>query len=224
VTQSRPDMSTRIKEKVNKSVEQLERARAEFNFRSLESHISRDARVLDVGAWACYLGQLLKDRLECDVLSLDVTDANKTSMPFRLFDGRIFPVESKSFDVVLLLYVLHHAADDEILMKEARRVCAEDGCVIVAEDSVDGLWNRWLTFGLHVWLKIVARLGWEGRFRPVPEWQQRFQSAGFSVLRTVHLGHHLGKRFWPNNILFVLKKSPVSSVAHKAVDPLLVKG
>src|SRR5437879_2995283 len=132
--------------------ERVERARAEFNFRSVEAHIPRGAKVLDVGAWSCYLGELLRDRLACEVLSLDVVDANQTNMPFQVFGGKTLPVDSGAFDVVLLLYVLHHAVEDAPLLDEARRVLRKGGRLLVAEDSVDSLWNRILTVGFHVWL------------------------------------------------------------------------
>src|ERR1035441_154933 len=119
----------------------IEKARAEFNFRSIEALIPRGSRVLDVGAWSCYLGQLLRDRMGCEVLSLDVVNANQTDMPFQVFDGQALPVDSGSFDVVLFLYVLHHAADDQPLLDEASRVLRDGGCLLIAEDSVDGLWR-----------------------------------------------------------------------------------
>jgi len=53
-------------------------------------------------------------------------------------------VEARSYDVVLFLYVLHHAADE--------RVLRDDGCLLIAEDSVDGLWNSVLTVGFHIFL------------------------------------------------------------------------
>src|SRR5579872_887282 len=102
--------------------EQVEKARAEFNFSSIRGHLSNGSKVLDVGGWSCYLGELLQSRMSCDVLSLDVVDANKTDLPFQVFDGKTLPVESGSFDVVLLLYVLHHAAEDQPLLEEAGRV------------------------------------------------------------------------------------------------------
>ena len=187
--------------------ERVERARAEFNYRSVESHVPRGARVLDVGAWRCYLGEILRDRLGCDVLSLDVVDANKTAMPFRIFDGKNLPADSGSFDVVLLLYVLHHAVEDTPLLNEARRVLRDGGRLIVAEDSVDGLWNRTLTVGFHVWLYLITRMGCDGEFRRREEWRERFARAGFQVKESSWLGHHLGRRLWPNNLLFVLEKS-----------------
>lgn len=204
------DIGKRITTVVQKKVEALEKERAEFNFRSIQPYIPLGSRVLDVGAWKCYLGELLKERCRCDALSVDVVNVNATSMPFLLFDGRTFPVKSESIDVVLLLYVLHHASDDEILMREARRVLAKEGRVLIAEDMVDGLWNKIRTYGLHLWLKCVAGLGWDGCFRKIPEWQVRFWNLGFEAEWTVHLGHHLGRRLWPSNVLFVLRERPLN--------------
>ena len=196
----------RIARRFDKESERVERARAEFNYRSVEAYIPRGARVLDVGAWSCYLGELLRDRLACDVLSLDVVDANQTGMPFCVFDGRTLPVDTASFDVVLLLYVLHHAVEDTPLLNEARRVLREDGRLVVAEDSVDSLWNRIITVGFHVWLYLITRMGCDGKFRRSEEWRERFRIAGFQVKESSWLGRHLGRRLWPNNLLFVLEK------------------
>jgi SAM-dependent methyltransferase len=189
-----------------KQGERVERARAEFNYRSIEPHLEPGSRVLDVGAWNCYLGELLRDRLDCQVLSLDVVDANQTKMPFRIFDGKRLPAAPGSFDVVLLLYVLHHAADDEPLLREARRVVGETGRILVAEDNVDGLWNRALTVGFHGWLWMATRMGCDGRFRTTEEWRRRFSRFGLKLRTTAFLGHHLGKRMWPKNTFFVLEK------------------
>src|SRR5579871_1581574 len=120
-----------IARRMQEEGERVERERAEFNFRSIEREIARGSKVLDVGAWSCYLGEILRDRLGCQVLSLDVVNVNKTDMPFQVFDGKTLPVDARSFDVVLLLYVLHHASDDEPLLKEARRVVREGGRVLI---------------------------------------------------------------------------------------------
>ena len=196
-----------LNDKIQKASERIEKERAEFNFRSIQAFVPVGSRVLDVGAWSCYLGQMLRDRLQCEVLSLDVVDANKTDMPFQVFDGKVLPVESGSFDVVLLLYVLHHAAEDHPLLEEAHRVLRDGGLVLVAEDSIDGLWNKILTIGFHLYLWLVTRMTCDGKFRTTPEWRQRFQAAGFTLHQTLPLGHHLRRVLWPNNVLFVLEKS-----------------
>jgi SAM-dependent methyltransferase len=195
-----------IAAKLQRESARVEKARAEFNFRSIQSRVPRGCKVLDVGAWSCYLGQLLRDRMGCEVLSLDVVNANKTDMPFQVFDGKALPVASRSFDVVLFLYVLHHAADDRPLLDEASRVLRDGGCLLIAEDSVDGLWNRALTVGFHNWLWLATRMTCSGKFRTTGQWQERLHAAGFEVKETIFLGHHLGRFLWPNNVLFVLKK------------------
>jgi len=194
----------------------IEKARAEFNFCSIQPHLTRGCKILDVGAWSCYLGELLSGRMGCEVLSLDVVNANKTNVPFRIFDGKRLPVDSGSFDVVLLLYVLHHAADDEPLLTEANRALRDGGRVLVAEDSVDGLWNRILTVGFHVYLWLATRMSCDGVFRTAREWRERFQNAGYAIKATVLLGHHLGRTLWPNNVLFVLEKKAASQLAASA--------
>jgi SAM-dependent methyltransferase len=200
-------LSQAVSAKLRTKAETVERARAEFNFSCIAPEIAPRSNVLDIGAWKCYLGELLQERRGCDVLGLDVVDANKTDVPLRLFDGQTLPVDSGDFDVVLLLYVLHHAAEDERLLQEARRVLTDDGILIIAEDVVDGLWNRVLTMGFHVWLWLVTGMTWNGQFRKIAEWQKRFQSLGFETCSTKLLGHHLGRCLWPRNVLFVLRKA-----------------
>ena len=200
------ELAHAISKQMQEVTERTERARAEFNFRSIRNHIPRGARVLDVGAWSCYLGELLRDRLDCDVLSLDVVDVNKTGVPFQVFDGKTLPVESASFDCVLLLYVLHHASDDEPLLREAQRVLRDGGRLLVAEDSVETIWNRMITIGFHVWLWLVTRMGCSGTFRTSKQWIGRFSMAGFQPREIQDLGHHLNRSAWPKNILFSLEK------------------
>jgi SAM-dependent methyltransferase len=178
-------------------IKNLERERADFNFRSIQPYLPRNARALEIEAQSNELGKILKERAGCD------------ATPLPHFDGGTLPFESKSFDVVLLLYVLHLTADDGRLLEEARRVCKDGGCVIVAEDSVDGFWNRLTTAGFHLRSQSQAGIKRDGRFRTMAGWRSCFQKAGLTVDWTICLGRHLGRRLWPNNLLFVLSKSHV---------------
>lgn len=176
------------------------------NLASIGPHIPRGSAVLDIGAWDGLLGQALAGERDCRVLGVDVVDRNQTGVPFRTFDGRTLPVTAgERFDVVLLLYVLHHAADDLNLLREARRVLAPGGCVIVGEDVVEGLGQRLRTVGFHVFLLVFQGMGWKGRFRTAGAWHQRFAAAGLGVERVVHVGAQGGRRLFPDNVLFVLR-------------------
>jgi ubiquinone/menaquinone biosynthesis C-methylase UbiE len=180
-------------------------ARAAFNADTVGPWVPRGSRLLDVGSWDARTAALLRDERGCDVLAVDVVDKNVTDVPFATFDGLTLPADDGSRDVVTLLYVLHHAADDLALLREARRVIAAGGRVLVAEDLVETLPQRLVTVGFHVWLWLWTWMGWAGRFRRVEDWSARFAEAGLVVAERKDLGPHLGRTLWPRNVLFVLE-------------------
>ncbi len=186
-------------------VARVEVARAAFNADTVGPCVPHGSRVLDVGAWDARTAALLRDERGCDVLAVDVVDKNVTDVPFGLFDGITLPVADGSRDVVTLLYVLHHAADDLALLREARRVLAPGGRVLVAEDMVQTAAQRLVTVGFHVWLWLWTWMGWAGQFRRFDAWTARFAEAGLRVVERRELGSHLGRALWPKNVLFVLQ-------------------
>jgi ubiquinone/menaquinone biosynthesis C-methylase UbiE len=136
---------------------------------------------------------------------VDVTEPAEAGVPFVRFDGRRLPVEDASVDAVLLLYVLHHAADDAALLREARRVVRPGGVVVIGEDQVETASQRAVTVGFHAWLWTFTFMGWKGEFRKTAAWRARFADAGFTVEQAIDHGPHLGKRLWPRNTVFVLR-------------------
>ena len=96
-----------------------------WNVATVAPYVPPGARVLDVGSWDCKLGAALRDR-GARVTCVDVVDKNRTDVELRLMRGATLPVTGdERFDVVQFLYVLHHAADDLALLREARRVVAD---------------------------------------------------------------------------------------------------
>jgi SAM-dependent methyltransferase len=186
--------------------ERIQRAHAEFNYASVAPHVPDGASVLDVGAWDGRLGAMLRDRKGCRPVLVDVVDKNTTDLPFRVFDGNTLPLQDgERFDVVQLLYVLHHAGDDLALLREARRALAPGGRLIVAEDMVESVAQRAITVGFHIWLLTFTFMGWKGEFRRLEAWRARFAEAGFAVEAVVPLGPHMGKPLWPRNVVFRLR-------------------
>jgi SAM-dependent methyltransferase len=187
-------------------VKHFQGRRMEFNYASIEGHIHNGASVIEIGSWDCLFPRLLRDRKGCKMLCVDVVDKNETDLPLRLFDGRTLPLEAgEKFDVVTLLYVLHHASEDEVLLREAVRACAPTGCVLVAEDMVETWFESIITVGFHVVLLLATGMGWSGRFRKMKTWEARFDQAGLRIKQVVFLGHHIGKWWWPKNVLYVLQ-------------------
>jgi SAM-dependent methyltransferase len=192
----------------------INRRHTEFNYAAVAPHIPHGATVLDVGAWDGSLARLLADRKACRPLLVDVVDKNQSGLPFRRFDGVHLPLApGERFDVVQLLYVLHHAADDHALLTEARRALAPGGTLLVAEDLVETPLQRAITVGFHVWLLTFTFMGWRGSFRRIAAWRERFAAAGLEVVTIDHLGAHMGNALMPRNVVFRLRAAPDHSPA-----------
>lgn len=184
--------------------ERIRDAHTERAFRGVARFVGDGTRVLDVGAWDGRLGRLYRDRKGCDVVLADVDDVNVTDLPFRRIEGTTLPVGlGERFDVVQLLYVLHHAADDLAVLREARRAVAPGGRVLVAEDQVETPGQRVVTVAFHLWLLAFTFMGWKGRFRRLDAWRARFAEADLAVDEVVPLG--TAGALWPRNVLFVLR-------------------
>jgi len=164
--------------------------RARWTARRLGPWIQPADHVLDVGAGDCRLAELLTHKVGCRVTPVDVADYNKTSLPLTRFDGRRLPFDDDSFDVVLLIFVLHHAADPRSVLEEARRVCRRH--VIVFEDINVNFWDRWVFRGFHRWLEWSQKIP-----RPFHEWQpdrwsQLAREVGLREAERTPIGRQLG--------------------------------
>jgi SAM-dependent methyltransferase len=161
--------------------------------------LPRDARVLDVGCGNGFIAHHLSALLGRAVLGIDLQNTAEAPINYRHFDGNHFPVTSRSFDVVLLCYVLHHAQNIESTLTELRRVLIEGGTAVVYEDVPERWWDR-LVCSIH-------DRQWRNRtgpctFRNRREWRRVFIGAGFEVVqerklsRWRNLAHPVGRRLY----------------------------
>ena len=90
-----------------------------------------------------------------------------------------FPALDDSLDAVLLCYVLHHAQDVSVVLKETRRVLRHNGLAVIYEDIPRSWWDK-----VVCW---IHNRQWRARtgpctFRRAPEWRAIFNSFGFEVV------------------------------------------
>lgn len=149
--------------------------------RNFLSDIAAGSMVLDVGAGSGKLAQYISHSHGVDVRMVDVVDHNSTDRPLTLYDGVHLPFTDESFDICLLVFVLHHAADPKQLLREVARVSKRR--LIVVEDTPSNAferaaWSRWdyfLNHGQHDDIAVAHEA-----LSPM-EWRNIFGDMGMTV-------------------------------------------
>jgi len=99
-------------------------------------------RIIDIGSGTGDVAFLLGKQGK-DVTPVDVGDFHGPRLVKTIiYDGQKLPFPNRSFDTALLLMVMHHTPNPEIVFDEASRVAKE---LIVIETSYTTPINRWFT-------------------------------------------------------------------------------
>ena len=170
-----------------------------------------DASALDVGCGDGELDrQLAELRPDLQIQGIDVLIREGARVPVRAFDGERLPDSDDSFDVVLLVDVLHHTPDPVVLLKEARRVARQS--VIIKDHCRDGLlagptlrfmdWIGNARHGVALPYNYWPRSRWLATFRDlkldIEEWRSKLglyaPPAGWVFERSLHFLARLSAR------------------------------
>ena len=151
----------------------------------LRSRIPQGSSVLDVGSGDGTIARTIADaRPDISVEGVDVLVRPVTAIPTRQYDGLHLPFTNDSFDVVMLVDVLHHTPDPGAVLKETARVARDR---VVIKDHLTDRWGsvpilrfmNWVGNAPHgvalpynyqsqtQWLKLLAQAGLR-----VEEWRQ----------------------------------------------------
>ncbi len=152
-------------------------SRAEQITQHFADQISEKSRVLDLGGgWGFYADPLKRRGHES--LILDVVKPGYQRAPVVLYDGSRIPFPDKSFDVTVLVTMLHHVPDPEALFREVRRVTRQK--VVVVEDLYHHTAGRWWTICRDRILNVEF-MAHPHQFRTDGGWREFFKTAGFKV-------------------------------------------
>jgi SAM-dependent methyltransferase len=120
-----------------------------------------------------------------------------TAIPVEHFDGSRRPDADGSVDVVMLVDVLHHAADPMVLLREARRVARRS--LVIKDHTRDGLLAR----------PILQLMDWVGNAHhgvvlPYTYWSRREWHSAFAAVnaRVEQWRPALGLYPFPASLLF----------------------
>ncbi|MEO9964836.1 MAG: class I SAM-dependent methyltransferase [Reichenbachiella sp.] len=109
----------------------------------INQYLSRRDRILDIGCGPCFLvSALLNKGFEVTPIDVQNLSAYQQIKPI-IYNGRDLPFEKDSYDVALLLTVLHHIRDVRATIREAKRVSKK---IIIIEDVYHSRFNKYLIY------------------------------------------------------------------------------
>lgn len=108
--------------------------------------------VLDVGCGSGQLALRISKEFGAQVQGIDLCTPTNSKIPFKLFNGKEIPFKDNSFDVAILVDVLHHVRG------QANRDKLISECLRVAKHSVIVKDHYYTNFLQKTWLKIVDTL------------------------------------------------------------------
>lgn len=195
----------------------VQKVRANRKVRLIKTLLSThdgEITILDVGGGEGYVGKQLREIRAARVGHVDVLPMNKTALGSVVYDGQELPHPNGYVDTAVLYFVLHHAREPLMVLKEALRVARDR--VVIVESVYQDTWDlRLLTF-LD---KRANRLRSKGamreqeehlQFRKRGEWVDVFRSLNAKVLDERRRGRWLHKQ-----AIFVLEKAHDKAVIAK---------
>ena len=115
--------------------------------RRLAEHIASlcddNSSILDVG---CDDGSVAEMIMELNpslkIKGIDIQANHPSKIPRKIYNGKKIPYPDNSFDIVMVLDVLHHTKDILSILKEIKRVSKK--CVIIKDHTTNSIFSRWL--------------------------------------------------------------------------------
>lgn len=163
---------------LNSALSSCQEARCKDFWSRIQPHIPPGASVLDVGAGTCHMTALLQSQA-IQTTPLDIVDLSliKDIQPV-IYDGSVMPFADNTFDVAVILTVLHHCPDPEQVIRESRRVARK---VIIIEDVVQNRFHATLTKCLDSLLNLEF-MGHPHQNKTDEEWCRLFDKLELRLL------------------------------------------
>ncbi len=116
---------------------------AKDKYQRIKPYLNQDDKILDLGAGKCALSWFLQQN-NYQVTAVDVQNLSLCpEIEPIIYDGKKLPFVDDSFDVGLLLTVLHHTPKPKAVLEEIKRVCKE---IIIIEDVYYNPVQKYLTY------------------------------------------------------------------------------
>ncbi len=183
-------------------LQKILRKRSKLVIGRILSYIRTSKKIVDIGSGTGDVAFLLQESGK-DITAVDVADFHgpRMVMPI-IYDGSKLPFTNKSFDTALLLMVLHHTPNPEIIFDEASRVAKE---IVIIETSYTNVLNRWWTIVSDAVGNLRLEAFWSS-YKTDAEWRKLFTRKNFTIIESakywdsnfglpfLHIAYHLKKK------------------------------
>lgn len=146
-----------------------------------QDFIEESSKILDLGCGSGLAGKEFQKLFKADLIGIDIVDIRVEKIPFQIFDGLNIPFPDNHFDYILISYVLHHAKDPILLLREAKRVVKKR--IIIYEDLLGG-WLSELICRIHGSTFSYLFQGKKGSisFKKEKEWEKVFEDLKLKII------------------------------------------
>ncbi|MEM1151979.1 MAG: class I SAM-dependent methyltransferase [Pseudomonadota bacterium] len=142
--------------------------------------ITADDRMIEIGSGPGSVQAVLSER-GLSAYALDISDSSfDHRFQPTLYDGVRMPFEDGAFDTALLLTMLHHTPDPDVILREASRIARR---LIVVEDVYRGPVQRYRTYGADSLINLEF-FGHPHTNRDDGGWRETFEALGLSLIHS----------------------------------------
>ena len=145
-----------------------------------QDFIQKGSKILDLGCGSGVVGKSFQKFFQAEVIGVDIKDNRIYPIPFELIDGKKLPFAEKSFDIVLINYVLHHSGDPILLLKEAKRVTRDK--IVIYEDLPEGPLSRIICKIHGISFDKIFKNQSQTSFKLEEEWEKIFKKIGLNII------------------------------------------
>lgn len=148
--------------------------------RECTDFIEKNSEILDLGCGSGVVGEEFQNFFNAKVFGIDIQDRRIKKIPFQIFDGFNIPFPDNFFDIVLISYVLHHAKNPILLLKEANRVAKKK--IIIYEDLPEGFFSKIYCFLHGVFFDKIFGNPNQTVFKTEREWKRILNDIGLKLI------------------------------------------
>lgn len=143
-------------------------------------YINKSKKLIDIGSGTGDVARLLQQQGK-NVTAVDVTDYHGPRLiKTIIYDGKKLPFPNKTFDIALLLMVMHHCPDPNIVFFEATRVARE---IVVIETSYTSQLSKFFTVLIDTLGNLRLDANWLS-YKSDEEWKEYFEKHGYRIVNT----------------------------------------